>query len=353
MKTAIVCNTPLQVMNALNIVINDVECCKNDCDLYLIMNFRDSDRIADRVETTELFRHVFRFRSTGEKITSFIDLLSSRKILSTYEFSDRSFMDMRYDNLFVSDRNLLGVALNYISRCRNVYVFDDGIATYSGNSISDPSNYRYPFLNRLFRSDDLSYKIRKLFVNNKEFCRSQISEQLPLLGKKNPVFEVLMRVFDFNVSSEIATKKVIVLEQPLDKKENYNQKKFKEILDEASVDTSDTLVRLHPVQKDIEYGDYRIDHINNLWELECIKSISNEHTLISFYSSAQFSPKLIAGKEPYVVFLYKLFLSRYDSRECQMFEKMVNEFKESYEDDGKIFVPENIDELKEIIKKRG
>lgn len=353
MKTAIVCNTPLQVMNALNIVINNVEGCKNNCDLFLIMDFRDSEKIAEEITKTGLFIHVYRFKSAGNKITSFVDLLSYRKILSSFSYLDDSFLDRRYENLFISDRNLLGVALNYISRCRNVFVYDDGIATYSGNSITDLSNYRYPILNRLFKSDVLSYRIRKLYVNNKSFCRSQITdhvEQLPALNEKNPVFDILMKVFSFNPASETARKRAIVLEQPLDKKENYNQKRFKEILDETVQDRSAILVRLHPVQKDMDYADYQVDCVNNLWELECIKNISDEHVLISFYSSAQFSPKLIAAKEPYVVFLYKLFLNRYDSKECILFEKMIDLFKKSYKDSSKILVPENTEDLKNLLK---
>ena len=61
------------------------------------------------------------------------------------------------------------------------------------------------------------------------------------------------------------------------------------------------------------------------------------------------TPKLIAGKEPYLIFLYKILLEK----KCILYtdnEKMINKVRELYIDKTKIFVPENMKELQNIIK---
>ncbi len=107
----------------------------------------------------------------------------------------------------------------------------------------------------------------------------------------------------------------------------------------------DLIVRVHPRQKAEIYKEYFRDEINNLWELECEKQITDEHILISAFSTAQVMPKLLGGKEPTIIFLFKIF-GCYD--DCmKIVEKMVN----MYQNKEKIYIPESINELERIIKK--
>ena len=73
-----------------------------------------------------------------------------------------------------------------------------------------------------------------------------------------------------------------------------------------------------------------MDTVNNMWELECINTITDKHILVSFFSTVQFSPKMIANKQPYVIFLYKLFLSNLDGLEIPGFEEMIQQLKDKY-----------------------
>lgn len=351
MRTAIVCNTPLQIMGALDIVANNICDTKNKTDLFLIMSFRDSDIISENINKTNLFNHVYRIKPNKKKITSLFDLLSYKKILSSYDFEDNSFLNNKYSNLFVGDKNLLGVALNYKNKCESVYIYDDGINSYKGNCIIDYNSYKYPFISKLLKTDVLSYKIKKLFVYNKEYCHSSISneiEQLPQINKNNNVYDILFNVFNYNEETDLKKHRIIILDQPLEKKKNFNGLTFYEILNKIQI--NNPLIRLHPVQKNVNYGQYKVDKVNNLWELECIKNLSNNHILLSFYSTAQFSPKFISDKEPYVFFLYKLFISDYGTKEYEEFENMIKVLKDSYKTKDKIYVPKNLEELNYLLK---
>ncbi len=354
MKTAFVSNSPLKILNTINMVVNNVENTAANTDVFVEMWFKNAEELCNKLEETKLFNKVYRcYRNENVKLDRLFDTLSYSKILCGYNFSDNSFLHEDYDQLFVGDRGLLGVALNYKNKPK-VYIYDDGIITYSGNCIIDERTYKYPFINKLLKSDVYAFDIQKLYVNNKEFCKSTISkniEQLPVLNKDNKAIDIIKKVFSYNSDSLLKDHKLIILEQPLESRENYNGVKFIDIIKQLDIKSFNPLVRLHPRQKDLVYEDIDMDNINNMWEIECIENITDKHILLSFFSTVQFSAKMLGNKEPYVIFIYKLLLNRLDGNEIPWFNEMIDQLKEKYSDSSKIFVPENIEELKDIIER--
>lgn len=352
MKTAFISNSPLKILNTINMVVNNVENTRGNTDVFVEMWFKNCEELCDKLEETKLFNKVYRcYRKKEVKLNRLKDLIGYRRIIEGYTFSDYSFINNYYDQLFVGDRGLLGVALSYMNK-PNVFIYDDGIFSYSGNCIVDEKSYKYPFINKFLKLDVYSFNIKKLYVNNKEFCKSTISpniEQLPLLNKENKAIDIIKKVFDYKEDSLLKDHKMVILEQPMAGRENYNGVEFIDIVRQLDIKEFNPLVRLHPRQTDLVYEDIDMDNINNMWEIECIENISNEHILMSFYSTVQFSPKMFGNKEPYVIFLYKLMLSRLDGQEIPRFNEMINQLKEKYSDSSKIYVPENLEELKKII----
>lgn len=351
MKTAIVCNTPLQIMNAINIVINNVESTKDNTDIFIIQSFKKCSEISNRIEESQLFNKVFYCTPKAKTISRFVDLLDTKKIFELYEYNNESFVDNKYEQIFVSDRNLLAVGLNYISK-GSIFVYDDGIISYVGNHLVNKNNYEHPWLNRMFKTDVYSYDIKKHYVNNKDFCKSNVSsniEQLPYLNNnENKAIELIKKVFDYK-EDFLSEHKLIIFEQPIDKKEGYNGKTFSELFDNNLYNRLNPIVRLHPVQKDVEYKHVLMDNINNLWEIDCIENVKDSNILLSYYSSAQISPKLLANKEPILIFIYKLFLSDLSSFDTKNIELSIENVKANYKNKNRIFVPENENELEEIL----
>ena len=353
MKTAFISNSPLKILNTINVVVNNVENTKDTTDVFVEMWFKNAEELCGKLEETGLFNKVYRcYRKNEVKLDRLIDLIGHQRILEGYTFSDTGFMNNHYDQLFVGDRGLLGVALSYMNK-PDVFIYDDGIITYSGNCIIDERTYKYPWINRLFKLDVFSFNIQKLYVNNKDFCKSTISEnieQLPLLNKDNKAVDIIKKVFDYDSNSLLNDHRMVILEQPLEERENYNDTKFIDIVNELDIKEFNPLVRLHPRQKDLVYENIDMDTVNNMWELECIETITDEHILLSFFSTVQFSPKMIANREPYVIFMYKLFLTRLDGNEIPWFNEMIDQLKEKYSDSSKIFIPNDFNELKQIIE---
>lgn len=72
--------------------------------------------------------------------------------------------------------------------------------------------------------------------------------------------------------------------------------------------------------------------------------------LISDFSTACFSPKLIAEKEPVLIFLYKIIENGvFSDRQKLQFDLLVEQFTKLYQDKTKIIVPRNIDEFRKVI----
>ena len=351
MKTAFISNSPLKILNTINMVVNNVENTAEFTDVFVEMWFKNAEVLCNKLEETHLFHKVYRCYRNEKKLDRLFDFISAKRILEGYDIEDKSFLNEKYDQLFVGDKGLLGVALSYMNK-PNVFIYDDGIITYSGNCIIDEKDKLF-WISKFLRSDVYSFNIKKLYVNNKDFCKSTISnniEQLPLLKKDNKAVDIIKKVFDFNEDSLVKNHRLIILEQPLDGRENYNGTKFIDVVNELDVKQFNPLVRLHPRQKDLVYENIDMDTIGNMWEIDCIENINNDHILMSFFSTVQFSPKMLADKEPYVIFLYKMFLTRLDGSEIPWFEEMIDQLKEKYTDSSKIFVPNDMEELKRIIE---
>ena len=84
---------------------------------------------------------------------------------------------------------------------------------------------------------------------------------------------------------------------------------------------------------------------NNMWELECIQSINDGNVIFAAFSTAQFTPKLLFDKNPYIIFLYKIF-----DLEVKGADEMIERFAHTYKYKSKIFVPKCMEEIDDIIK---
>ena len=80
-------------------------------------------------------------------------------------------------------------------------------------------------------------------------------------------------------------------------------------------------------------------------DLEAADFVNEDSILISFFSTAAFTPKLLYGKEPYLLFLYKLI------REPVFHaDQVVDGLRRCYFRPEKIMVPETITELLTLIE---
>lgn len=355
-KNAIVCNTPFQVLGALNIVINNLY--DGDFDLYLYGEFRDADSIYQNLTNLRIFNKIYYWKENKKrhksKIHTFFNLINMNCLLRDFVFSDDSFKTEAYKKVFIGDSNFIGVYLTQKNKTADLILFDDGIGSYIGNALFDTIGKLHYILGITFNLGIFKYKVSKLLINNMAFCKSTITnnvEQLPILNSENIVYDIAKKVFTFNMDSPILRKTVVYLGQPLEEKQGYNGKTSLFFLDYIPSLKNKIIVRAHPRQCMEDFNNCEIDNINNMWELECINSITNSHILLSFCSTAQIMPKLISDKEPYIIFLFKLFVDSYETNEYKNDIAIYESIKSIYRDKEKVFLPENLEDLRLFINK--
>ena len=83
------------------------------------------------------------------------------------------------------------------------------------------------------------------------------------------------------------------------------------------------------------------NHPRETRELKCDNDINDDKVLIAFCSTAQITPKMLYDKEPYLVFLYRLF----DCDWIEDYDRLVEQVRNSYRNKKKVFLPSTLDEL--------
>lgn len=359
LTNAIVCNTPFQLLNAINIVANNVESGKYD--LYLYGEFRNSESILSNVLKSNLFNKVFFIKKNNNvknsKLRTFVKLVRPSYILKDFIYEDDSFKNLKsyYSRVFVGDGNLIGVYLLKKNPTAELIMFDDGIATNVGNALFDTIGPFYKKIGRLFRLGVYYFNVSKLYVTNKDFCKSTITDnilQLPFLTPANFATKIAKDVFSYNSNTQLNLYKNVYLGQPLEEKQGFNGNKPLFFKNQIPQFNENLLVRLHPRQNSNEFNNECVDNVNNMWELECMNSISDDHVLIGFCSTAHLMPKLLCDKEPYIIFLYELFLNDKNTKEYENDCSVVETVKELYRRKEKVLVPKTVQELAEFFIER-
>lgn len=106
-------------------------------------------------------------------------------------------------------------------------------------------------------------------------------------------------------------------------------------------------IRLHPLrhQESLFECRERITSNDCPWEvLLALDYLDEDATLISVGSSALYTPKILFGLEPKLVFLYKLV--GMNTAQVKQFDEMVADLRRRYIDPNKVFVPSSSDELR-------
>ena len=193
---------------------------------------------------------------------------------------------------------------------------------------------------------------QKIYLNNpkmysggmtKNICRNLLLDVNDLEYKNT-----ICAVFPVDIN-KYNGKNIIYLTQPLYTIQGYNkdsEKKNQEILNHI-MSLNRYVLRPHPVDSNkFDKENDNVDLCGNIWELLCEKAINNKSILIGYYTTAQFIPFILYQKEPYIIFLYRLF-PELDS--CGYNEKTVNFLKSHYRDNGKILIPSTIEEMVSMI----
>lgn len=351
MKTAVICNTPFQVFNMLNLFYHDDSFGK--IDLFLINRFSSSSRLYEKLKNIHFFENVH-YVSPVEKIEEskwsiFLKMLFPELYKNHYRIDNWEIIKNDYNFLFYGDLEPLGRIIEYLNPKVESFVYDDGGASYFGNALFDCKSKKIQFIEKSMRVGVARSKIQGLYVNAKAISKSTISKnilQLPILDDEKFI-SLTKDIFEYKTNDAIASHKYLIMDYPMERITEYNGFDLVDFMHKNEGDKC--LLRYHPCSTRKNSNLVDIDLINNLWELDCLYSVTEKHVLISYFSSSQLLPKLLVDKEPYVIFTYKLMLNHNGMYRCKGNEEFINLVKSRYKNKSKIFIPNNEQELIEAL----
>lgn len=362
-KFIFLCETPLHVFNAINFVANDIEDSSNVADIYIYHCFKNSNEISRRLKKSNIFLNVYDIEKYNEEIdrkTKFRllhRLIFPKKTLIKHIHQDIHITKKHYKKLVIFSytmrtRNLLGTFRNI-----DAIMIEDGIGAYFGNQIKDYVTGYYAILDKYVFHGKYNCSPESMYVYRPDLCDNDITNnvlKLPEFNKNNVAFDKTSDIYSYKENNLYNRKRMVYFTQPLEQLPgDYMPESEFEINNTITKlgMKNDLLMRVHPRQYDIELFGSDSDEINNLWELESSNSITNEHILVSAFSTAAFTPKYINNIEPYIIFTYKLQFEVTEDEFWKNIEMFIDKFSVLYDDKAKIFVPESYEEFGDMLKK--
>ncbi len=155
--------------------------------------------------------------------------------------------------------------------------------------------------------------------------------------------ELINELWNYNPSNQFRKYSTICFEQPVNNN-NLQADLFK------FFDKSSSVVKMHPRSRFQDlYKDMNIiEKSGVIWEVECMNESFANKRLVSLFSTACMTPKMMFGDEPDLIFLERLQPGEFNDK---MFMELIKRFKSIYIDSSKVKVPLSIDELKNYVMK--
>lgn len=318
----------------------------------------DKDNVLEQLTTTFEIQKLFK----GVYILPFINSWPKIRLLIAALFPKAFFK--KYIHIVLKDYRLIfSQNILYASLYRKAFpksvinLIEDGLSTYTDLNI-----------NSKFRSKAILMAHKFIFFGNLIPSINTIYLHEPKLYKGESKVErfpevdldAFIRLFNYGSLSKQSLSKYdyYYLGTPLNTIHNLLFPIPKE-LDNFRLEVSDLLgkltntlsssssvYKLHPFETIQDYHDkLPLYEGEKIWEIECF-TLEDDSFLISFFSTATISPKLLYDKEPRVIYLYKL-LPNYNFFGADEF---VNNIRNLYRNKDRVFVPETLNEFEKVLQ---
>lgn len=362
MKTAIVCGTPYQVFNALNMIYNgdtDIE----QFDIFIFNRFKEAVSLVNNLKSVQGIAHTFLLNDyqkdivNGRQLKGFIKNCHSAYIYLRPYNSLKYYFEKKKDWEYVKKRSqydrILAPTPSFFLQCLEkinekaiLDYYEDGLGSYTGNFNSDYASKGRKIFAKIFKVGYNVIPVRNLYVYEPELCNSTVADNLSALPKPTSDFiNTASKVFEYGLH-RFNGNEMIWLGQ-----RKVNDTVIK-ILNSLKTSKRKIIIRKHP--KDYSDDIYQtlnleIDSGEYMWELLLANSEMSNLVLISSYSTATFTPKMLFDKEPYVILVYKLFQD-INPVHLKKTEYFVKKLKKIYIDKSKIIIPDSFEAFSKIIE---
>ncbi len=263
--------------------------------------------------------------------------------------------NIEYENIFIAGTEIYSkiYSYRYMNPSTNLYYYEDGLASYISVLEKDFKRRQDTVFDFFYRKSPLELcKGIYLYETNNLIHNSYAKEvySIPKIKDNTFVNKTIKKVFKNNVKE--IRQKIIFLEAWFNELVKYRFQR--ELLENVISIVGDINVGIkkHPnsINDDKLYeNDNVIDGISS-FELNNMYYSLKDKILISIISTASLTPKMIYDEEPYVIFLYKIFLSKCECSEWGDIEEIIYKVQKSYREPSKIMIPESLSDLKLYLK---
>ncbi len=342
-----VCYTPLQIFNSINIVYHNINQTRGNSDILIETSFLGAKRIAENLRESGLFTDVILFSNYKSRNKIIHKILTLTGFISThvslyYIYRLKKLKNKKYKYVYSSVLPVLIFNLKNFFNIEAVNLFEDGLYSYLLFPYKQiPMSCKV--IDRIANISRRKLTIGDFFLYVPEFFQGENNKEirpLPVIKSNAAYLEICKKIFGYKRNNLYYDHNFIYLRTITSEIHGLKQ------LDEETffIDEiySRMLIRSHPRESHEKNSRVIKDEINNLWELEVLHSVSNNHVLISYFSTAQFIPKILCNTEPYLIFTYKIWKMKPDSEYLRM-DKLINRLRKAYTQPDKIYVPESMD----------
>lgn len=356
------CDTPYQIMVAISIAMH----LKETADMYITDSFPEAAMCAHILSSKGIFTKVcvinFSQKISRNKIRQLRWLKHIFYCLNFESLATKILIhDTRYTHIYISSidvlkRIILFYLFKHFPSIQLIY-FDDGSGSYFNDHILKIKDGEYLLWRILIGkkaypiaqtqwlySPTLYYKLHNSYDRN--------IRQVPLIfqSKNNILF--LNEIFCFKNSDKINEKIILfdcVAEQLFTVRE---QKKvfclYQMIFDYLGMEN--IVIKKHPRDRRTDIpGKKYYTHFQIPFECVCMNIDCENKILISISSTAVCTPKLLLGKEPRVILLYKLVKSY--STDFVDEDRYYSACKSLYSVPERFVIPTTLTELIKVLKK--
>ena len=349
------CTTPYQVMGAVGIVSAG----KMKADLILFGMFEGYEALASRIRETGLFAAVAavppdKYKSPG-RLGAFGQMARAGEIA-------REILpgDGKYEVFYSSSRaHIKNVLLHDLIRKNpelKIVVYDDGMGTYDGQShVLNTTSLRAKAEKLmgwdLYGPERISFLVYEpaLFTIPERY-RGRPVAQMPKPGDSPETMDLLRQVFPVREEDQIREK--VIIFDPLRGLEKEREKKFpvidacyREVVE--AFGQENVVIKPHPRSTEKPEAEAKI-YAGTGIPMEILYAGMEdleERVLVTYASTAVYTPKMMFGKEPRVIALFRIA----DGETGSEWEPQFTKFRTMYTDRERMAAPVNQEGLRALL----
>lgn len=347
--------TEYQLLCAVEFVWNDVEKARNHSTLFLSKSITGFNEITKELNKYKLFseiilvdRIVFNRSRVKRKLESMRRILNPG-IFGKY-ISGRGLKKgtVKYSIIVVASGSLeFEMFRNYFPH-DFLYYIEDGIGSYTGRAKSGNISKSRRLIQKILGRDE---PVTKMYLHLPELCNHKEAMEVCAVPdyRRNDFWKFVREVFGTKKDDVLYhDDDAVYIEQPmigLGLASDELDKKIQRLCADSFGES--ICIRNHPRDRGKKSVISRSDDRALLWELICHTEINNSNILIGYYSTAQITPKILFNKEPYIVFLYKLYPISVELK--QKLDNTVALLSKAYSDSSKIYIPDTIERFSQVL----